>query len=345
MIDRGPEPGRQPRAEDRHGGEGQGQRPGLQAGAQRGLAQAVLEQQRQHEHEAAEEEHQGEVQGRAGRERPVAEQRQVEQRLAAAAGQPPLPGQREREDRGAGRQAGPGPGGPALVVAQGQRHQRQRHRSRYPGRAGRVQPGPAEAAGPRHHQRGGDQRGRAHRDVHQEDRAPAQAQHVGLQQQAAEDLAGHEGQPHRDAEPGQRPAPLAGRERRGDQREDLRHHGRAGQPLQQPGADQFRGGPGQPAQQRGDGEAGHAGHEHPPVPRQVTQPPAGTMPLAYMNAYPPTISCSAASLTCKSRCSDGPATFTTQISKPAMNIASSTTGSISQRREPGGDAVSVTTLP
>jgi hypothetical protein len=28
-----------------------------------------------------------------------------------------------------------------------------------------------------------------------------------------------------------------------------------------------------------------------------------------------------------------------------MNIASSTTGSISQRREPGGDAVSVTTLP
>jgi hypothetical protein len=28
-----------------------------------------------------------------------------------------------------------------------------------------------------------------------------------------------------------------------------------------------------------------------------------------------------------------------------MNIASSTTGSISQRREPGGDTVSVTTLP
>ena len=66
------------------------------------------------------------------------------------------------------------------------------------------------------------------------------------------------------------------------------------------------------------------------------------MPLAYMNAYPPTISCSAASLTCRSRCSDGAATFTTQMSKPAMNIASSTTGSISQRREPGSDPVSVT---
>src|SRR6516165_3900316 len=65
------------------------------------------------------------------------------------------------------------------------------------------------------------------------------------------------------------------------------------------------------------------------------------MPLAYMNAYPPTISCSAASLTCRSRRSDGAATFTTQISKPAMNIASSTTGSIRQRRESGLDTVSV----
>ena len=61
-----------------------------------------------------------------------------------------------------------------------------------------------------------------------------------------------------------------------------------------------------------------------------------------MNAYPPTISCSAASLTCRSRCSDGAATFTTQMSKPAMNIASSTTGSISQRRESGSDTVSAT---
>src|SRR6266571_3724689 len=57
------------------------------------------------------------------------------------------------------------------------------------------------------------------------------------------------------------------------------------------------------------------------------------MPLAYMNAYPPTISCRAASLTCRSRCSDGAATFTTQMSNPAMNIASRTTGSISQRSE------------
>src|SRR5712691_13171562 len=69
------------------------------------------------------------------------------------------------------------------------------------------------------------------------------------------------------------------------------------------------------------------------------------MPLAYMKAYPPTISCRAASLTCRSRCSDGAATLTTQMSKPAMNIASSTTGSISQRRESGWDTVSVTDPP
>src|SRR5215469_5413156 len=61
------------------------------------------------------------------------------------------------------------------------------------------------------------------------------------------------------------------------------------------------------------------------------------MPLAYMNAYPPTISCSAASLTCRSRCRDGAATLTAQISKPAMNIAVSTTGSMNQRRGFGPD--------
>src|SRR5438270_13852503 len=64
------------------------------------------------------------------------------------------------------------------------------------------------------------------------------------------------------------------------------------------------------------------------------------MPLAYMNAYPPTMSCREASLTCRSRWSEGAATLTTQMSKPAMNIASSTTGSISQRR----DAVSIRKL-
>ena len=77
-----------------------------------------------------------------------------------------------------------------------------------PSRAERVQPGPAVPARVRHHERGGDQRRRAHRHVHQEDGPPAQAEDVGLQQQAAEDLAGHEAQPHGHAEPGQRPAPL-----------------------------------------------------------------------------------------------------------------------------------------
>src|ERR1041385_8688096 len=68
------------------------------------------------------------------------------------------------------------------------------------------------------------------------------------------------------------------------------------------------------------------------------------MPLAYMNAYPPTINCRAASLTCRSRCSGGAATFTTQMSKPAMNIASSTTGSISQRRGPGPGLGTISTF-
>ncbi len=65
-------------------------------------------------------------------------------------------------------------------------------------------------------------------------------------------------------------------------------------------------------------------------PNKSPSRPPVTIPLAYMNAYPPTISCSAASLTCRSRCSDGAATFTDHRSKPTMNCAIKTTGNISR---------------
>jgi len=46
-------------------------------------------------------------------------------------------------------------------------------------------------------------------------------------------------------------------------------------PLQQPRGDQFAGGLGQAAEQRGGGKADHPDHEHPPVAEQVPQPPTG----------------------------------------------------------------------
>jgi hypothetical protein len=101
---------------------------------------------------------------------------------------------------------------------------------------------------------------------------------------AAEDLPGHEADPHGHAEPGQRPAALVHRERRRDQRQHLRDHDGAGEALQQARGDQFAGGLGQPAQQRGGGETDHAEHEHAPVAEQVAQPAPVAMPLAYMNA-------------------------------------------------------------
>ena len=131
-------------------------------------------------------------------------------------------------------------------------------------------------------------------------------------------------------------------ERRGDQRQHLRHHDRAGQPLQQPGASHSAGDRASPHSREATAKAATPVMNIRRYPARSASRPPVTIPLAYMNAYPPTTSCRAASLTCRSRCSDGPATFTTQMSKPAMNMASSTTGSISQRREPGDDAESVT---
>ena len=74
-------------------------RPSGPASLARRLAQASSKRARQHEHEAAEEEHQGELHRHAAAEGPAAEQRQVEQWLAAPPGQAAPPRQREREDR------------------------------------------------------------------------------------------------------------------------------------------------------------------------------------------------------------------------------------------------------
>ena len=102
----------------------------------------------------------------------------------------------------------------------------------------RVEPRPAQPARRRHHDGGDDQRDDADRHVDQEDGPPAEAEDVGLDQPAAEDLPGHEAEPHGGAVEAERLAPLPGREGRGDQRDHLRDHHRAGQPLHQPEGDE-----------------------------------------------------------------------------------------------------------
>ncbi len=128
---------------------------------------------------------------------------------------------------------------------------------------GRQQPGG------QHRRDGADRHG------HQEDHPPAQAQHVGAQQQAAEHLAGDGAHPTGHAVPAQGRGPGVGREDPGDHRQHLRHHDRAGQALGQPGEHQLGGVGGQPAQQRGDGEGEHAQDEHAAVADQVAEPAAG----------------------------------------------------------------------
>ena len=129
----------------------------------------------------------------------------------------------------------------------------------------------------------------------------------------------------------------ARRERRRDQRQHLRHHGRAGEPLEQPGGDQFTGGLGQAAQQRGGGEADHADHEHPPVAEQVAQPAAGHHAAGVHERVTADDQLQRRVADVQVTLQGRRATFTTQMSKPAMNIAISTTGSINQRRGSGAD--------
>ena len=145
-----------------------------------------------------------------GRERAVAEQRQVEQGLTAAPGQPPLPGHGQGQHREGRRQRGPGPRRPALVAAERQRHQRQGQARRDAERAEPVEAGPALRPRVRHHDGGGDQAAMPTGTFTRKIARQPRPEDVGLDQRAAEDLPGHEAEPHGHAEPGQGAAALSG---------------------------------------------------------------------------------------------------------------------------------------
>jgi hypothetical protein len=112
------------------------------------------------------------------------------------------------------------------------------------------------------------------RHVHQEDRPPRRAGDVRVEQDAAEQLSGDDGNPPgRGVEPDRA---AAGRpvERRLERREYLRHdHGRRGA-LQYAGRDEHADAGGDAAQQRRQREAGHPEQEHPPAADRVPEPAA-----------------------------------------------------------------------
>ncbi len=107
--------------------------------------------------------------------------------------------------------------------------------------------------------------------VDQEDGPPSCASDVGGDEQAAEELAGHGGEPAGGAVPAQGAgAALAGGGGL-DGGEHLGHHQRGGGALRRAGDDQHLGGGRQAAQQRGQGEGGHPGEEQPPAAEAVAQ--------------------------------------------------------------------------
>jgi hypothetical protein len=210
-----------------------------------------------------------------GDERPLPEQGGVDQRRAVGRLLAPLPGREggQGEHRGSHRREGPG--GPVEVAALHQRVDEQQQ-------AGGCEPDPhqVEPQRPRRarlaqEERRRDQRADPDGDVDQEDRPPAEAEQVALDQQPADQRAGDGGQADGGAEDAEGSRPLPGREGHLDHREDLREHHRPHQALEHAGADQHAGALGGAAEGGGDREPGHAEHEQAPAAEDVAEAAAG----------------------------------------------------------------------
>ncbi len=183
---------------------------------------------------------------------------------------------RKDADQGrSGHERSPGPQGPVLGLAE--------HEGRGDG---------ADAGGEQHHAErvepvghigsrlgeepaGQDDGHDADGHVDQEDRAPAPAEEVEVEQHAAEDLPGHRAQADGHAEEREHPGSLVGAEVGGQEGQHLRDHGGRPEPLGQAAHDQDGAGRSDPREQRGGGEDGQADHEHAPPADQIAQPGPG----------------------------------------------------------------------
>jgi hypothetical protein len=184
---------------------------------------------------------------------------------------------RERsEDRDRGGHHRDEPQRPAQLTALHQRVDQQHGGGAGQRNAGQVKTPRALGRGHRRKEpRAHEQHERADGDVDEEDRAPAGADDVGVDQQAGNDRAQHGGQAGDRTQDRPRLAHLVRREEVADQSEDLRQHDRAERTLQRTRADQHLGRRRRRAQHRGDREAAGADQQHPLAAEHVAEPPAG----------------------------------------------------------------------
>jgi hypothetical protein len=125
------------------------------------------------------------------------------------------------------------------------------------------------SVGRREHAGGEREAEHADRHVDQEDPSPAQRLGQRAADEEAQRAAGHADEHVAAHRPG---ALGVVRELGRDDREDDRRRGGAPGSLEEPRDDQRRRRGRQPAQDRGDGEAGQAGQEDPPAPEQIPEP-------------------------------------------------------------------------
>ncbi|MGC0341260.1 hypothetical protein RKD20_006294 [Streptomyces sp. SLBN-8D4] len=258
-------------APDAHAdGEGGGGQPCVH----RRPAEALLEEERPDEEESADRDPEQEPHRHADGERAGAEHPELDQRGADLGEAALLVGEEDREQhQGAGDHA-VGPGRPAQAAALGERVDEQRHGGEGQWHAEQVELGALRGAGLADHQGAGDQRRDPDGDVDQEDRAPFPAEEVPLHDHAAEGEAEDRGGAGDRAEHGDRLAPLARREDHVQDRQDLGDHQAGRGALDEPGHDQHFRVDRDTAQQRGDGEGGHAGQEDTLASEDVTEPAA-----------------------------------------------------------------------
>jgi hypothetical protein len=120
------------------------------------------------------------------------------------------------------------------------------------------------------------QRQRDHTDRHvdQEAAAPAKAGDVGLDEDAADQLAADRRQPHHASVQRQCADPVGTFVGDADDRQDVRHQQRAGEPLNEPGGDEHRGARRDSAGGGAGGEQRQPERECPPAADHVAEPGA-----------------------------------------------------------------------
>ena len=256
------------------------------ARGERGQPAALLQVEREDEEERRLAGPEHKLREQPGSERPLPEQRRIDQRRPAARGDPVLvPRERGKQHAPAG-QAGPGPGRPARLAALDQRqHDRDQGHAR-DHHARDAQRGAGWPAGLGHHPRGQRHRGRADRHVDQEAGPPVESEHVRPDQQAADELAGHRADAQAQPEHAERPGLGLARVAGSQDRQNLRRHQPGGNALQHPARDQQAGRGRQAAGRRRNGEQDEADGEHPPPAERVAEPARGDQDSGHGQAEP-----------------------------------------------------------